>query len=273
MDSYKRRVKYDPELNIEAYAFKGMEKPFPNHFHEHYVIGIVEQGERYLFCKNKRYVIEKGNVILFNPMDNHCCKQRGVDSFYFKGFNIGSEVIIDLLGEFIGSEPLRFRDNIVYDSNIYRLLADLFNLIFNGGNKGEKRRALKAVLFSLMADFGVKQEEDNGSLVIKKADRYIEEHFDEKIGLKELCEAAGVSKSALLRHFTKEKGITPYRYLEMVRINRAKRLLTQGYTPVEAALKTGFSDQSHFSNYFTAFIGFTPGMYRELYMNREIVKL
>ena len=43
-----RTVVYDDELRIEAYRFEGIVQPFPNHFHEHYVIGFVEDGQRVL---------------------------------------------------------------------------------------------------------------------------------------------------------------------------------------------------------------------------------
>ena len=46
-----RTIVYDDELRIEAYRLEGIVQPFPNHFHEHYVIGIVEDGQRVLFCK------------------------------------------------------------------------------------------------------------------------------------------------------------------------------------------------------------------------------
>ena len=90
-------------------------------------------------------------------------------------------------------------------------------------------------------------------------------HFTERIYLDQICRHAGLSKSTLLRAFTKEKGVTPYRYLETVRINEAKKLLSEGVPPVEAAIRTGFSDQSHFTNYFNQFIGLAPGTYREIF--------
>ena len=78
-----------------------------------------------------------------------------------------------------------------------------------------------------------------------------------------------MSKSTLLRAFTKAKGVTPYRYLENIRIGAARKLLEQGRLPAEAALQTGFSDQSHFTNYFSRFIGLAPGLYREIFENRK----
>ena len=58
-----KTVVYDDELRLEAYRFEGVVQPFPNHFHEYYVIGFVEGGERYLSCRNQEYTIGKGNVI------------------------------------------------------------------------------------------------------------------------------------------------------------------------------------------------------------------
>lgn len=59
------------------------------------------------------------------------------------------------------------------------------------------------------------------------------------------------------------KGHHPYRYLETVRINQAKQLLEKGLEPLETAYQTGFSDQSHFTNFFKEFIGITPNNTRK----------
>ena len=48
-----RTVAYDKQLQLEAYRFAGIVQPFPNHFHEHYVLCLVEQGQRTLCCKNR----------------------------------------------------------------------------------------------------------------------------------------------------------------------------------------------------------------------------
>lgn len=95
---------------------------------------------------------------------------------------------------------------------------------------------------------------------------YLDEHYASPTSLEELARLAGMNKYSLLRAFTRSKGITPYRYLETVRVSRAKRLLEQGMEPADVALQTGFSDQSHFSNYFKEFIGLTPGQYRDIFL-------
>jgi transcriptional regulator GlxA family with amidase domain len=57
--------------------------------------------------------------------------------------------------------------------------------------------------------------------------------------------------------------------LETIRINEAKKLLSNGVSVLDAAIETGFSDQSHFTNYFTSFIGLAPGVYREIFFEKE----
>ena len=89
------------------------------------------------------------------------------------------------------------------------------------------------------------------------------------IYLDQICHLEGLSKSTLLRAFTKSKGVTPYSYLQNIRIGEAKKLLEQGLPPVEAALQTGFSDQSHFTNYFNRYIGLAPGVYREIFLMKD----
>ena len=79
---------------------------------------------------------------------------------------------------------------------------------------------------------------------------------------------AGLGKSALVRAFAREKGVTPYRYLLAVRVDRARQMLEQGRSPAETALAAGFSDQSHFTNCFTAITGLTPGAYRALFREK-----
>lgn len=100
---------------------------------------------------------------------------------------------------------------------------------------------------------------------IESACAFMQEHHTERIYLEQICHCAGPSKSALLRAFTKAKGVTPYSYLENIRIGEARKLLQQGVSPLDAALQTGFSDQSHFTNYFSRFIGLAPGVYRSIF--------
>ena len=272
MKKETRTVVYDDELRLESYRFEGTQQPFPNHFHEYYVIGFVESGERCLSCKNNEYAIQKGNVILFNPGDNHACVQNDGGTLDYRGFNISKEVMLDLTEEVTGKRELPgFSENVIFDEEVICYLHPLHEMVMKGLCDFSKEENLLLLISMLIQRYGQPFEncipECRGE--IEKACRFMEQHFAERIYLDQICRYAGLSKSTLLRAFTKSKGVTPYSYLENIRIGEAKKLLEQGFPPIEAALRTGFSDQSHFTNYFNRFIGLSPGVYREIFLAKS----
>ncbi len=272
MNKKIKTVVYDDELRVEAYRFEGIMQPFPNHFHEYYVIGFVENGERCLSCKNKEYSIFRGNTILFNPGDNHACVQSDGGTFDYRGFNISKSTMLDLAEDGTGKRELPgFSKNVIYDDEITCYLRPLHEMVMNGASDFKKEEHLLFLISALIQNYGQSFEScvPECRQEIEKACEFIRQHFNERIYLNQICRYAGLSKSTLLRAFTKSKGVTPYRYLETIRINRAKELLGKGMQPIEAAMQTGFSDQSHFTNYFNSFIGLAPGVYREIFFNKS----
>lgn len=272
MKKETRTVVYDEELRIEAYRFEGIVQPFPNHFHEHYVIGFVEDGQRVLSCKNKEYCIEKGNMILFNPGDNHACVQSDDGTFDYRGFHISESIMLDLAKEVTGKPKLPgFSKNVIYDEEIACYLRPLHEMVMNGTSDFGKEESLLLLISTLIQNYGQPFEScvPECRKEIEKACEFIRQHLNERIYLDQICHDTGLSKSTLLRAFIKSKGITPYRYLETIRINKAKALLRKGMQPIDAAMQTGFSDQSHFTNYFNRFIGLAPGVYREIFFDRD----
>jgi transcriptional regulator GlxA family with amidase domain len=93
----------------------------------------------------------------------------------------------------------------------------------------------------------------------------LEENYTKTITLNDLSNLTGWSKYHLLRSFTKQKGISPYSYLETIRVNHAKKLLEQGVKPIEVTFLTGFSDQSHLTKFFKRLVGLTPKQYMRIF--------
>lgn len=264
-----KTVCYDEELHLEACHFEGIMQPFPNHFHEYYVIGFVEKGERALSCRNREYSLRTGNIVLFHPGDNHACVQTDGGTFDYRSFHISQSVMTGLVREVAGKSELPgFTQNVIFDTELMNYLKPLHELVMNGSKEFEKEELLLLLLSLLLDRYG--QPFEHVILECRRevdaACSFLQAHYAERISLEQICDSAHLSKSALLRAFTKEKGITPYRYLETIRIGEAKKLLEQGYTPGEAAMRTGFSDQSHFTNYFNRFIGLSPGVYRDIFV-------
>ena len=266
-----RTIVYDEELHIEAYQFDGILQPFPNHFHEYYVIGLIESGNRLMTCKNKEYLLPKGSIVLFNPGDNHGCAPVNEEPFTYRAINISKETMAVLAKEITGQNTLPgFSKNVIFNKEVVCCLQPLHELIMNNSHEFEKEEYLLLLLSLLIQHYGQPFEScvPPCQKEIEKACAFMEQHYPERICLEQICRHAGLSKSTLLRAFTRSKGVTPYCYLENIRIGAAKKLLEAGYSPAEAALQTGFFDQSHFTNYFSRYIGLAPGLYREIFFNK-----
>lgn len=267
-----RTVVYDDSLRLEAYRFEGTRQPFPNHFHSYYVIGLMERGQRYMTCKHQEYILRAGDMVLFNPGDNHACTQNDGGTLDYRALNIAPEVMLDLAEEITGerTSPL-FAANVIHSQELACYLRALHEMILNGSCEFEKEEHLLLLLARLIQQYSrpfpraipACREE------VERACAFMEEQFAQRLSLDQICRQAGMSKSALIRAFTKAKGVTPYSYLENIRIGQAKKLLEEGVSPVEAALRTGFSDQSHFTNYFSRFLGLSPGVYRDIFWDKN----
>ncbi len=267
-----RTVIYDDDLHLEAYHLTGTARPFPRHFHEYYVLGLVEAGQRRLFCSGEKYNLGRGDMLLFNPGDNHACVPLGADELVYRGINISREEMLAWTAEAGGgSEPPVFVPNVIRDAEISACFLALHKMILRReGGLGKEELwlfLLNELLQKYARPFAVCVPECRQE--VERACAFMEKHFAERISLEQICREVGLSKSALLRSFTRAKGLTPYRYLESVRIGEAKKLLGRGVAPLQAAMLTGFADQSHFSNYFRNYTGLTPGAYREIFFQQN----
>lgn len=105
-------------------------------------------------------------------------------------------------------------------------------------------------------------DSSDGRRAVQHAREYLDEHCDQNVSLASLAGLTGLNPFQLLRLFHRHVGVPPHEYLLQVRINRAKKLLLEGQTPVDAALATGFFDQSHLCRHFHRLVGVTPAQYR-----------
>jgi AraC-like DNA-binding protein len=274
----EKMLVYDEKLHIEACYFIGKVSPFPNHFHEHYVIGLIECGNRCLSCKNKEYALTAGSVVIFNPADNHACAQADDTEFSYRGINISPRVMLDLAKAATGRRELpAFSVNVIHDAEIAGCLREIHKMVMDRAAYSmnfAKEERLLFLIAELVENYGQRHESvtAKGRQEIAKACEFIEQSYASSVSLEQICRHAGLSKSTLLRAFTRIKGITPYRYLETVRINAASELLKNGMRPLDAAMQTGFSDQSHFTNYFTSFIGLAPSAYCKIFSETKAMR-
>lgn len=264
-----KKICYDNDLKLEAYSFDGLVQSFPNHVHDYYVFGIVEKGGRVLQCRNKEYLLWRGDVMLLSPYDNHGCAQKSKEAFCYKAINIPNSVMNRYISEFdLKCGNLSFCENVIKDDEIYNWINLLYQKITQEAEKFEKEELLIILIFMLLERYGSRNAVLNEfNAEVEKACSFMQAEYEQHITLDDLCSVTALSKSTLLRAFTKAKGITPYRYLQSVRVNKVKELLEKGISPAEAAQRLGFADQSHLTRYFGDFIGVSPSQYKRIFEN------
>lgn len=261
----QRTVRFDRALGIEAFRLQGVVQRFPNHFHDHYVIGYVECGQRELTCGGQDYTVGAGDMTLFHPGETHSCRQLGKAPLDYRGINVPPARMCDAVREFCPEGLPRFSGTVFCRSELAPAIRALHALIMEEGDALGKEEGFLLLLRGLFETYRIAPAEAASNAVLDEACAYLDAHYAEPISLDMLSAQVCLSKYHLLRAFTRYKSITPYQYLTAVRISAAKRLLESGTSPAEAALGTGFSDQSHFTGVFKAQTGLTPRQYQAIF--------
>ncbi|MBO5223285.1 MAG: helix-turn-helix transcriptional regulator, partial [Clostridia bacterium] len=107
-------------------------------------------------------------------------------------------------------------------------------------------------------------QEVTSSEIVNRAQKFIQRNFYEQITITDIAFACACSVSSLCHLFKKYKGETVSKYIENLRINYAKELLsTRNLSITAIAQKCGFSDYNYFSLRFKKFTGKTPSEYRK----------
>lgn len=99
---------------------------------------------------------------------------------------------------------------------------------------------------------------------VDRAFRFLYEHFQEQITLKDVANYANQTPAALCRAFKRRCGLTIFAFVNRLKIEKACQLLQKtqfGITQV--AYDAGFNTLSHFSNQFRKFMKTSPSQYRK----------
>lgn len=99
--------------------------------------------------------------------------------------------------------------------------------------------------------------------VIEPAIKYLEENYaDPDLSSEDMARVAGISSVYFRKIFSIVFGQSPMRYLQSVRMEKAKDMLSGDYTPItDIAESVGFKSIYYFSKTFKKVTGYTPTEY------------
>ena len=99
--------------------------------------------------------------------------------------------------------------------------------------------------------------------IIKKAVNYIGQHYSDTLTLDDVAGHVHLNPAYFSTMFKKEMNLSFKEYLNHVRIEESKRLLTNSnFSIIDIAIAVGFEDQSYFSKVFKKYTGMTPKQFR-----------
>lgn len=114
-------------------------------------------------------------------------------------------------------------------------------------------------------------QRDHADETIKKAQEYIETHFEDRITVDYLANTLALSRRNFERRFKKATGNTIAEYIQRVKIEAAKKNLESGQRSVnEVMYQVGYNDTKTFRETFKKITGLSPADYRTKY-SRELV--
>lgn len=95
--------------------------------------------------------------------------------------------------------------------------------------------------------------------IVKATKEYLENHYTEDISLEDMAAYVNVSPQYFSKLIKKNTGFNFMEWLSMLRVKKAKELLTNSdYTVKEVCFMVGYRDPNYFSRIFKKRIGITP---------------
>ena len=96
---------------------------------------------------------------------------------------------------------------------------------------------------------------------VRRAEEFIEAHWDQAITIEKLVEATGIGARAIFRAFQQTRGYSPMAFAKMVRLKHARQLLSAPdaeTTVTSVAFVCGFGNLGHFARDYREAFGERP---------------
>jgi len=229
----------------------------------------IDAGEAEIWHHGEKYVLRPGSLYLIPPKSN--MKYRCRESFYvaWVHFNISLYGCLDLFSFQDPGFAYTPRNSEAIRGEILELL-----LLINRRDMFSQLRA-KSLLLDLIANFFIGRTDIARSIDHEKISRltpvinYIHRHLDRRITLAELANLAAYERTYFSSIFKQVFSISPIRYIQNLRIEKAQWMLRDGNMKLSAiADELGFSDAFHFSKIFKKITGGNPSEFRKCILKR-----
>lgn len=253
---------------LEARSIQdGRQVCYAKHAHETFSIGAITGGHCTYLNGKVQERVDAGAVVVINPEDVHACNPIDNQPWSYHMLYVDVPWLINLQHELGASQGLDFRAfsaTVTTRPELYAGLNRLYDLLTNEQADPLQKHGAALTFFTdvqrtLTPALATTRD---AHYKLLRAAQYIRENCTRSLKLDDICSAAELSASYLIRSFQSHYGMTPHAYLINRRIEYSREQLRRGRAIADVALDAGFSDQAHLQRAFRQFVAATPGQYR-----------
>ena len=264
----KEYVKFwrDPALrDLEMLHATYITYAFARHAHEGFGIAIVESGAMEFDYRGASHIAPAGSVVVTHPGEMHTGHAVLETGWTYRTLLPAIDWLQQAATELGQQAVPYFSSPVIHDRCLNQQLIDLHRILETSPSFLERESRFLGSMVQLIQHYGSQRPQVRAAgtenRAVQQVRDYLASHYARNISLNELANLTSLSPFRLLRAFRKQTGLPPHAYLNHVRVQQAKQLLAAGYPIIEAALATGFADQSHLHRHFKKRLGITPGQY------------
>ena len=243
---------------------------FGRHWHDAYGFGILEEGAQRSASGRGKVDAFAGQVIASNPGEVHDGSPLGSPTRRWRILSVDPEVFASLIRHV--SAPAEIALPVIDDPALFHILRRLFRRIECWNARTGSRAAESLACEESLVEAAVLLVDRHGTVhprtdaprhdLRQLRERLADQPFDPPT-LAAMAAMTGLSRYQVLRRFQATYGLPPHAWLLSCRAEYALRLIRGGETLTNAALASGFADQSHMTRVFVRHYGVTPGVWRK----------
>lgn len=202
------------------------------------------------YLQNLRYALQRKDEALLKSIVEDICQRICQSSNTLLAFRLNYNKIVHMLA-------IEWRTDQNKWMEIYNVFAlsqcltgqDFRDLLYD---------TCRAIMYNNI------EQESGGDQIVEQAIGYMKERYaDSGFNMAALAEALSVSAVTLSVAFKNTVGIRPSDYLANIRMEEAKRLLTDTELLIrDVSIAVGYEDDHVFTRRFKKYTGSTPGQYR-----------
>ena len=248
---------------VEAY-FAG--HAFDPHRHDTYGLGLTLSGVQQFDYRGAEATSLTGDLIVIHPDEEHNGRAGADIGFCYRMAYIEPRLIRDALGHRADGLPF-VRRAVLDDARLRAALVPLLADLGRALEPLESDHLIAAVADALVGlDPSAARGASNATCAsaVERARAYLDTNHERMVSSEELQTVTGLDRFSCARQFRQRLGTSPYRYLTMRRLGRARALIRSGLPLAEAATTVGFADQSHLTRQFRRAYGLSPGQWRAM---------